>query len=103
MKVDKYEIKIDKNEILICCLKDKEKYVACIRKSKQASNDDCKLKIVRRVIKVKEEAWLKFYINMNSKLRKKVKNDLEKVSLNSWTIQYSVKPWKMFRSIDVLS
>ena len=56
MKVDKYEIKIDKNEILICCLKDKEKYVACIRKSKQASNDDCKLKIVRRVIKVKEVA-----------------------------------------------
>ena len=68
-------MKIDKYEILICSLKDKEKNVAYIRKRKQTSNDDFKLKIVRRVIKVKEEAWLKLYINMNTKLRK---NDLEK-------------------------
>ena len=45
---------------------------------KQALDHGLILKIVHRVIKFKQEEWLKPYINMNAKLRKKAKNDFEK-------------------------
>ena len=37
------------------------------------------LKKVHRVIQFNQEAWLKPYIEMNTKLRKEAKNDFEKV------------------------
>ena len=36
------------------------------------------LKRVQKVIQFNQEAWLKPYVNMNSKLRTNVKNDFEK-------------------------
>ena len=36
------------------------------------------LKKVHRVIKFNEKAWLKPYIDMNTKLRQKAKNNVEK-------------------------
>ena len=49
-----------------------------IRALKQALNDGLILKKVHRVIQFNQEAWLKPYTDMNTKLRKEVKNDFEK-------------------------
>ena len=61
-----------------CNLHNKEKYVVHIRSLKQALNHGLILKTVHRVIQFNEEAWLKPYIDMNTELRKKAKNDFEK-------------------------
>ena len=70
--------KVEKVEKLICSIEDKEKYVIHIRALKQALNHGLILKEVNRVIKFNQEAWLKPYIDMNTKLRKEAKNDFEK-------------------------
>ena len=51
------------------------KYLVHIRALKQALNHGLKLKKVLRVIQFNQEAWLKAYIEMNTKLRKEAKND----------------------------
>ena len=56
----------------------KRKYVIHIRALKQALNHGLILKEVNRVIKFNQEAWLKPYIDMNTKLRKEAKNEFEK-------------------------
>ena len=40
------------------------------------------LREVNRVIKFNQEAWLKLYIDMNTKLRKESKSEFEKDSLS---------------------
>ena len=45
---------------------------------KQELNDELVLKKVHKVIKFIENTWLKPYIDMNTDLRKKEKNDFEK-------------------------
>ena len=70
--------KLEKVEKLVCSIEDKEKYVIHIRALKQALNNRLKLKEVHRVIKFNQEAWLKPYIEMNTKLRKEAKNHFEK-------------------------
>ena len=71
-------MKIDKCEKLVCKLYDKRNYVVHIRSLKQALNHGLILKKVHRVIQFYQEPWLKPYIDMNTKLRKKAKNDFEK-------------------------
>ena len=70
--------KVEKVEKLICSIEDKEKYVIHIRALKQALNHGLKLKKVHRVIQFNQKAWLKPYIDMNTKLRKEAKNEFEK-------------------------
>ena len=72
------EKKVEKVEKLICSIENKEKYVIHIRSLKQALNHGLKLKKVHRVIQFKQKAWLKTYIDMNTELRKYVKNKVEK-------------------------
>ena len=57
---------------------DKENYVIHISALKQALNHGLILKEVHRVIEFRQEAWLKPYSNMNTKLRTDAKNDFEK-------------------------
>ena len=49
-----------------------------IKVSKQALNHELVLKEVHRVIQFNQKDWLKPYIDMNTELRKKAKNDFEK-------------------------
>ena len=53
-------------------------YVVHIRSLNQALNHGLILKKVQRVIQFNQEAWLKPYINMKTKLGKQAKNDFEK-------------------------
>ena len=59
-------------------LHDKNEYISHIRNLKQALNHGLVLKKVDKAIKFNQNACLKLYIDMNTDLRKKVKNDFEK-------------------------
>ena len=54
------------------------KIVIQISALKQALNHGSLLKSVHKVIQFNPKAWLKPYINMNTKLRKEAKNEFEK-------------------------
>ena len=71
-------MKINKCGKLVCNLYDKQNYVVYIRALKQALMPGLKLKNVHKVLQLKQKAWLKQYIDMNVKLRKKAKNDFGK-------------------------
>ena len=60
----------------ICLIK--TGYVVHIRTLKQALNHGLILKKVHRVTQFNQEAWLKPYIEINTKLRTESKNDFEK-------------------------
>ena len=70
--------KIGKCNKLVCDFHDKKNYVVHIKALKQALNHGLILKKVHRVIQFNQKAWLKPYIDMNTKLRKEAKNDFEK-------------------------
>ena len=61
-------MKVNKCDKLVCNLYDKKNYVVHIRALKQALNRGLILKKVHRVIEFNQEAWLKPYIDMNTKL-----------------------------------
>ena len=61
-------MKIEKVEKFVANLSDKTEYVTHIRNLKQALNHWLAFK----------KPWLKTYIDMNTDLRKKAKNDFEK-------------------------
>ena len=71
-------MKTEKIEKLVASLQDKTEYVINIRSLKEALNRGLVLKEVYRVVKFAQNAWLKPYIDMNTDLRKKEKNDFEK-------------------------
>ena len=62
-------MKIKKCIKLACNLYDKKEYVVHIRALKQVLNHGLIFKKVQRVIEFNQEAWLKPYIEMNTKLR----------------------------------
>ena len=69
--------KIEKCDQLVCNIQYKEKYVVHIRALKQVLNHRLILKNIHRVIQFNQEAWLKPYIDMNTKKRKEAKNEFE--------------------------
>ena len=73
---------IRKVEKLVFSIEDKEKYVIYINALKQALNHGLKLTNVHGIIRFDQEAWLSPYIEVNTELRKRAKNDLRKISLN---------------------
>ena len=62
-------MKTEKIEKLVTNLRDKAEYAIHIRNLKQALNHGLILKKVRRVIKFNQNAWLKPYIDMNTKTK----------------------------------
>ena len=73
-------MKIEKVEKLITNSDDKTEYVIQTRSLNQASNHGLVLEKVYKGIKFNQNAWLKPYIDMNTKLRKKAKIILIKAS-----------------------
>ena len=76
------KMKINKVEKLVPYLYDKKKYVIHIRALTQALKHGLILEKVHHVIEFNQSAWLKPYIDFNTELRKKAKNDFEKTSLS---------------------
>ena len=70
--------KLGNVEKVVTNIEDKENYVIHISALKQALNHGLILKKVHRVTEFKQEAWLKPYIDMNTKLGTEAKNDFEK-------------------------
>ena len=70
--------KVNKKEKLIFEVEDKKKHVIHIGTLKQVLNRGLRLKKVHRIIQFKQKAWLKVYIDMNTKLRKNAKNEFQK-------------------------
>ena len=66
-----------------------------IRALKQALNRGLIFKKIQRVIQFNQEAWLKPYIDMNTKLRTEAKNDSEKDSFKLMNNDVLEKQWKM--------
>ena len=70
-------MKIEKVKKLLANLNDKTEYVINIRYSKQGLNHGLISKKVYRVIKFNQNAWLRPYIDTNTKLRRKAKNNFK--------------------------
>ena len=69
------EKKTGKVKKLVCSIEDKKEYVVHIKLNYGLKlNHSLKLKKVHRVIQFNQKAWLKPYIDMNTKLRKEAKN-----------------------------
>ena len=75
-------MKIEKIEKLVVNLHDKTEYVIHIRNLKQTLNYRLVLEKVHRVIKFKQNAWLKPFIGMKKDLRKKQKLILKNIFLS---------------------
>ena len=60
-------MKIDKCNKLVCTVQEKEKNIIHIKALKQALNHGLMMERVHRVIHLNQKAWLKPYINMNTK------------------------------------
>ena len=71
-------MKINKCTKLVCNLNDKKNYPVHVLALKQALNHGFKLTKLLRVIEIRQEYWLKPYIEMNTELRKHAENDFEK-------------------------
>ena len=75
---------IEKFKKLVCGIKDKENNIVQIKALKQVLNRGLILKRVHKVIQFNQnqKAWLKPYIDMNTKLRKEAKMNLKRISLS---------------------
>ena len=71
-------IKTEKVEKLIANFHNKNEYLIQTINVKQTLNHGLVLQKLHTITKYKEKAWLKSYIDMNTDLRKKAKNDFGK-------------------------
>ena len=64
---------------------------------------DWYLKIVHRVIRFNQEAWLKSYIEMNTELRTEAKNDFEKDFLKLIIFGKTMENARKYRDIQLVT
>ena len=72
------KIRVSGVEKLVPNLHDKKKYVIHVKTFKQALDHGLVLEKIHRVIQFKQSAWMKEYIDFNTRLRTVAKNDFEK-------------------------
>ena len=96
-------MKIEKVEKLVDNLHDKTEYVIHIRNLKQALNHGLLFKRVHKVIRFNQNAWLKSYIDMNSDLRKKAKNDFEKDVMINAVFGKTMENVRKYRDIKLVT
>ena len=72
------KLKINGVEKLVSNLYDKKKYVIHIKALKQALDHGLVLEKIHRTIQFKQSAWMKEYIDFNTRLRNAATNDFEK-------------------------
>ena len=76
-------MKINQCYKLLCNLYDKNNYVVHVRSLNQILDHELILKKAYKVIQFNQEAWLKEYIEINTRLRTEAKNNFEKDFLKS--------------------
>ena len=76
------KIRVSRVEKLVPNLHDKKKYVIQVKALKQALDHGLVLEKIHRVIQFKQSAWMKEYIDFNTRLRMVAKNDFEKTFTN---------------------
>ena len=74
--------KVDKTSKLLTTLDDNKKYVVRISALKQLLDHGLIFKKVHKVLEFKQRAWMKPYIDKNTKLRSELKMIMKKASLN---------------------
>ena len=97
--------KVNKYKKLICGIESNEKNFAYTRALKQALNHGLKLKKVHRLIQFNQKAWLKSYIDMNTELRKDVKNNFEKYFyklMNNSVFEKTMENVRNYRDIKLV-
>ena len=86
--------KINNTSKLITSFEDKKDYVIQIAALKQALNHGLKLKEVHRVIRFVQIAWMKPYIEKNTKLRSEAKNEFEKDFYKLIKMLFMERQWR---------
>ena len=76
------KIRVSGVEKLVPNLHDKKKYVIHVKALKQALDHGLVLGRIHRVIEFKQSAWMKEYIDFNTRLRTVAKNNFEKTFTN---------------------
>ena len=85
---------------------DKREYDVHIRALKQALNPGLIFKKVHKIIRFNQEAWLKPYIEINTKLRTEAKNDFEKYFfklMNNFVFGKTIKNVRKHRDIKLVT
>ena len=99
-------MKIRKCNKLVCNFYDKKEYVVHIRTLRQALNHGLILKKVHRLIQLNQEAWLKPYIETNTKLRTEAKNDFKNYLfkvMNNFVFGKTMENVKKHRDIKLVA
>ena len=98
--------KLNGPEKLVCNINNKQNYVVHIRALKQALKHGLILKEVHNVIAFNQEAWLKLFIEMNTKLKAEAKNNFEKdvfKLMNNADFVETIENVRMHRDIKLVT